>query len=237
MSLRFQSQLLVDAIADEQLENQFEVLMPRLDLFGGAKKSDGGLLSTIITGIQNTFSSYTPIVEEITFGVKNFKTQTRRVRTGWVNVPEDIEQYHDVAITMFVSSGMLTQQYLSSWKALMFNADGEYYNPMTWYKKNIEVFFWGPGNVNIPVAHYTLAGCFPYAQEDFKLSYKSEPQRLRITQRFKVDKIITDRTTAKSSIIQELVTSPGSVVDTLISTATSKLAGSDRDYDIKKMYD
>lgn len=219
MSLRFQSQLLIDCLPDEQLENQFEVIMPTLPLLS---KANSGLLGAV--GLD----SYTPIVEEITFGVKNFTTDTRRVRTGWCNVPADIENYKDIVITFFCSSGMLTQYYLAAWKSLVFDEDGEYYNPMHVYKKNIEVFFYGPGNVGAvvpPVAHYTLYGCFPYSQDLYKLKYESEPKRLRITQSFKCDKIVADYSLAKSSIIAETVTSPTSIVDKAITGLTSDPVG------------
>lgn len=228
MSLRFQSQLLIDSLPDEQLENQFEVIMPTLSLLN---KEDSNAFMSF-----TNLDSYTPIVEEITFGVKNFTTDTRRVRTGWCNVPADIENYKDVIITFFCSSGMLTQYYLAAWKSLIFDEDGEYYNPMQTYKKNIEVFFYGPGNVGAvvpPVAHYTLYGCFPYSQDIYKLRYESEPKRLRLTQYFKCDKIVADSNLAKSSIIAETITSPTSLVD----KAITSLTGSTEEYNFKNVYD
>lgn len=233
MGLRFQSQLQVSNLPDEALENQFEVIMPKIDCINAWNSVSTGLSGIFST---STLTSYQPIVEEINFGVRNFKTNNRRVRTGWCNVPEDIEQYKDVSITMFCSAGMLTQYYLAAWKSLMFDSDGEYYNPMQFYKKNIEVFFYGPGNVGIEAAataHYTLQGCFPYSQENFKLKYASEPQRLRITQTFKVDKIVFDTTTAKSSIIQELATSPLSILDNVTTSLTNSANGA---YNVADVY-
>lgn len=216
---------MIDCLPDEQIENQFEVIMPTLPLTGQYQSGkDANIVSKALTGISNAMTSYTPIVEEITFTPRNFKTTTRRVRTGWCNVPEDIENYGDVSITMFCSSGMLTQYYLNAWKNLVFDQDGEYYNPMSVYKKNIEVFFFGPGNVGAvvpPVAHFTLVGCFPYNQDTYKLSYKDNPQRLRLTQKFKVDLIRADQTYAKSSIIAEMVTSPTSLIDKAITSLSS----------------
>lgn len=225
MSLRFQSQLQVDNIADTQLDNQFEVIMPSLPLL-----SDKSTSWTSLSGILNNtgLSTYTPIVEEITFGVKNFTTDTRRVRTGWCNVPADIENYRDVTLTFYCSSGMLTQYYLAAWKSLIFDADGEYYNPMAVYKKNIEVFFYGAGNIGAIVpeaAHYTLKGCFPYSQEIYKLKYSNEPQRLRITQLFKVDAVVANYNTAKSSIISETITSPLSAVSNVVYNAATNIFG------------
>lgn len=227
MSLRFQSQLQIDSIPDSQLENQFEVIMPTLSLL--ADKSSNW---TSISGILNKtgLSDYTPIVEEITFGVKNFTTDTRRVRTGWCNVPADIENYRDVVITFYCSSGMLIQYYLAAWKNLIFNSDGEYYNPMKVYKKNIEVYFYGAGNLGAIVpeaAHYTLKGCFPYSQEVYKLSYSNEPQRLRVTQSFKVDAIVADSNNAKSSIISETITSPMNALGNIASNVVGSLFGSE----------
>ena len=39
---------------------------------------------------------------------------------------------------MFCSAGMMTQYYLETWKRLVFNPYGEYYNPGNIYKKNID---------------------------------------------------------------------------------------------------
>jgi hypothetical protein len=234
--LRFQSHLQIDNLPDEQLQNQFEVIMPTLNLSDdtfsssiGQRDDHGnpiGLLgkaADFVVNTANAMTSYTPIVEEIVFGTRAFKTETRRLRTGWINIPSDIENYHDVSITMFCSAGMLTQLYLAKWKGLIFNEEGEYFYPMNNYKKNIEVFFYGPGNIigaMEPVAHWTLKGCFPTLQQDFKLSYDKN-ERLRMTQTFKVDKVVSKAATAKKAITAELVTSPTSVVDAL----TNKVFG------------
>jgi hypothetical protein len=215
MSLRFQSAIQVAALPDEQIDNQFEVIMPTLNLVDydaneSICNSNTGLISP--TGIF----TYTPIVEEITFGTRNFKTATRRVRTGWCNLPDDTENWKDVSITMFCSAGMLTQYYLNAWKALVFNTNGEYFNPMKVYKKNIEVFIYGPGNVGVQTlatGHYTLVGCFPYDQDNYKLRYSGDPKRITLTQRFKVDRVMFESTCAKKAVIEELVTSPLSLMD------------------------
>ena len=185
MGLRFTSQLMIDNLPDEQFTDQFEVIMPALPLDGDNNR---GFLSNL-TGMI-----YRPIVEEITFGFKNFSTDTRRVRTGWYNVPKDIENYHEVKISMFCSSNMLTQYYLEAWRDLIFNPVGEYYYPGSHYKKNIEVFMYGSGGNSavtsffMPKFHYTLKGCFPCSQEDFKLEYTDNPQRFRISTNFKLKK-------------------------------------------------
>jgi len=235
--LRFQTSMQVAAIADEQIDNQFEVVMPNLSLYGnGATNRDW----TSLMGIANNLglTSYTPIVEQITFGVRNYKTNTRRVRTGWCNVPEDIENYHDVVITMFCSAGMLTQYYLNAWRRLMFDDDGEYYNPMYVYKKNIHVYIYGPGNVGISTAgttamHLTLKGCFPYKQDDYKLQYSENPKRLTITANFKVDKIVADSSYKTAALAAETITSPTGLLD----RATSALFSSSDDYQVLDTYD
>lgn len=224
MSLRFQSQLNIDLIPDSQTQDQFEVQMPALTL-----TSNGDTSWTSLKGIANNVSggSYSPIVEEITFGVRNFKSDTRRVRTGWCNVPSDIENYQDVSITMFCSSGMLTQYYLDTWKSLVYNEAGEYYNTMAYYKKNIEVYFYGPADLGVslsPIAHITLMGCWPSKQDNYKLMYDDNPKRLRILQIFKCDKIVVDQSYKLSSIIKELVTAPSSLVDNTISAISNSIS-------------
>lgn len=235
MGFRFQSALQVANIADEMIENQFEVIMPKLNI---DPNSDNAQNTSVIKSLFSLSlpTSYQPIVEAINFGVRNFKTTTRRIRTGWINIAEDIENYEDVALTMFCSSGLLTQYYLAAWKALIFDPVAECYNPCTYYKKDIHVFFYGPGGVasdTTATGHMTLHGCFPYKQDKFKLQYASEPQRLRITQTFKVDKVTFDTTTAKSSIVQELLTSPLSILDGITTDFTNNYA----DYDITDVYD
>ena len=220
MSLRFQSALAIEALPDDMVDNQWEVIMPKLDIANPYSQAEGGILSMFTSAL----TSYQPIVESITFGVTNFKTNTRRVRTMWCNVPEDIENYHDVNITMFCSANMLTQYYLSAWRQLVYNSEGEYYNPMSVYKKNIEVYFYGPGNIGTSMtaaAHFTLQGCFPAQQSNYQLDYKDDPQRLRITATFKVDKVVYAGSNARVAMATELVTSPTSIVDKAITTFTN----------------
>ena len=89
MSLRFQSQLLIDSIPDPQLDNAFEVVMPTLRL------DHNGLTKA---GFLNSLAGYdyTPMVENISFGTMSFGSEARRVRTGWINVPNDINNYEEV---------------------------------------------------------------------------------------------------------------------------------------------
>ena len=100
MSLRFASQLAIDNLPDEQLSDQFEVIMPELDISG----TDAAGLSLSVLGVDFNLYAYRPIVEEIVFGQMNFTTDTRRIRTGWYNVPKDIEGYHDCKINLFCSA-------------------------------------------------------------------------------------------------------------------------------------
>lgn len=242
MGLRFQSAAEIEALPDTQIESSWEVIMPSINLLdpiGSMSGYDGSLWDKIKTFGSNWFSAYTPIVEEIVFGVTNFKTNTRRVRTGWCNVPEDIQNYHDVSITFFVSAGMLTQYYLSAWRQLVFNAEGEYYYPMSVYKKNIEVFFYGPGNIglqSLATVHFTLQGCFPASQQPFQLMYKDDPKRLRISANFKVDKVVYDYSTTKKAVIEELVTSPTEIVDKTINSLNNLLGAGSSQYNVEGTY-
>ena len=73
--------------------------MPTLYLNGKQKKTDNswtslsGIWDNVTGAVSNAYNAYTPIVEEIVFGVRNFGTNSRRVRTGWCNVPDDIQNY------------------------------------------------------------------------------------------------------------------------------------------------
>lgn len=233
--LRFQSAIQIESLPDEQIDSQFEVMMPTLYLseeqrstaLSGSWTSASGIWNNITTLGANMVSAYTPIVEEISFGVRNFGTNTRRVRTGWCNVPDDIKNYQDVSITFFCSSGMLIQYYLEAWKRLIFNDKGEYYNPMRMYKKDIEVYFYGPGNINLGVgglaaAHYTLKGCFPYLQDDYRLKYSMDPKRLTLTAKFRMDAIVFDKQLKTKSMIAEMVTSPSSILTQALDGFTLK---------------
>lgn len=236
--LRFQSQLEIDALPDEQIDSQFEVVMPTLYLNNDhtERKGNGswtsweGIKSKVSAAASNFFYGYTPIVEEINFGVRNFGANTRRVRTGWCNVPDDIKNYSDVSITFFCSSGMIIQYYLEAWKKLIFDDDGEFYYPMDTYKKDIEVYFYGPGNIGLSVgaaAHYTLKGCFPFEQDNYKLAYTMDPKRLTLTARFKMDRIVFDESMKVKALAAELITSPTSCFDKALTMVSGSSAGSD----------
>ena len=238
MTLRLQSTLTaVDNISDPQIESAFEVVMPTLKI-GELSASTKSTLANLSFG--NVLSElagkdYTPIVEKITFGTLSFGSADRRVRTGWLNVPDDIKNYPEVSITMYCSNGMLTQYYLESWKRLVFNPDGEYYNQANVYKRNIEVYFYGTGNVGagMPLAaHYTLVGCFPTQQENYTLQYSGAPKRLVLTQKFRMDKIIYDMSLMKSSIIEELAGAPLTIAD----RAISSLSDAPSTYTLNKTY-
>lgn len=241
MSLRFTSQLCIDNLPDEQLNNQFEVIMPSIDIVPKSDKEENtitklankqsksntiaGKLQDKVSGFfSNTIYAYSPIVEEITFGYKNFKVDTRRVRTGWFGVPSDIERFHEVKITMFCPASMETQYYLEAWRRLIFNEAGEFYHPFSNYKKNIEIYIKGPGNqskvgslLGAQDCHITLQGCFPYLEKDFEFEYTDDPKRFRILATFNVDNVKVDNSATKKAIIEGMITSPTSMLDKVLS--------------------
>lgn len=237
MSLRFASQLNVDALPAEALNSEFEVIMPSLNIIlqSASKNAKSKNIKDVITDAANLFEraknalignsisyNYTPIVEQIRFTPRSFKLDQRRIRTQWTNVPADLENLKQVEIVMFCSNGMLTQYYLDAWRNLVFDKDGEYYNPMEVYKKNIEVYFYGATSIGsfIPVAHFTLKGCFPVSQSSYDLKYSNKPNRIQITANFSVDRIVCDNSLAKSAAMRELAASPLSIADRLLSSLT-----------------
>jgi len=216
-SLRFASQLCIDNLPDEQLNNEFEVIMPALDIDPKSER-------TYLFG-QGLFS-YQPIVEEIIFGFKNFLIDTRRIRTGWFGVPKDIEQFHQAKITMFCSAAMETQYYLDAWRRLIFNEEGEYYYTFSNYKKNIEIYFYGPGGnagnlLGLQKCHITLQGCFPYNEKDWEFEYTDDPKRFRILAMFNVDNVVVDTSVARRAMYEERLTSPTSLLDIALSQSSS----------------
>lgn len=243
MSLRFASQLAIDNLPDEQLSDQFEVIMPELDISG----TDAAGLSFGVLGLDFNLYAYRPIVEEIVFGQMNFTTDTRRIRTGWYNVPKDIESFHDCKINLFCSANMAAQYYIDAWKALIFNKEGEYYYPGDHYKKNIDIFIYGPGGtggignilaragVNMdqitPRCHYTLQGCFPTSQDDYALAYTDDPKRFRLAVNFKVDNIVRDMSTQRAAVRNEFISSPTSILDKALSSMNSS-----SEYNIEETY-
>lgn len=239
--LRFQSALQVDYLSDCATDDRFEVIMPKLDLINYARNrctSNASLIGTLLCKIDDIISltSYQPIVEEISFKPLAFKSETRRVRTGYYNVACDIEPYGDVSVTMFCDANMLSQYYLSAWRAMMFNAAGEFFYSGTTYKKNIDVYIYGPGGIQseaMATCHFILQGCYPSSQENYKLKYSMNPKRLTLTQTFKVDKIVFDDVNAMSSIIQNTITSPSSLVDKAI---TNLLVNGGTAYSVNNVY-
>lgn len=222
--LRFQTGLQVDYIADEATNDRFEVIMPKLDLLNYSANRQtcvcGGL------NVWETFSNFTglgtyqPIVEEINFRPLAFKTDVRRVRTQYYNLATDLENYGDVTLTMFCDANLLTYYYLAAWRAMIYNSAGEFFYPGSVYKKNIDVYIYGPTGIQseaLATCHFVLMGCFPYQQDNFKFEYSMQPKRMTISQTFKVDKICFDINRASSSITENYVTSPSSLVDKAIS--------------------
>jgi hypothetical protein len=218
MSLRFTSQLMIDNLPDEQIENQFEVIMPLINI-APTKRTGVELYGKEPGLLDNNIYNYQPIVEEITFGHKNFQLDTRRVRTGWFGVPKDIERFHDVKITMFCPASMETQYYLEAWKKQIFNEEGEYYYPFSNYKKNIDVYMYGPGGSTVEAlgwtttCHLILQGCFPFAEKDWEFEYTDDPKRFRILATFNVDNIKVDTSVTRRAIWEGIVTSPSSLLD------------------------
>lgn len=248
--LKFTSALQVESIPDEQLDDRFEVFMPNLtiDDYENAEAANA-TESSWWAKVINT--GYSPIVEDITFGTMNFKTDTRRVRTGWYNIPTDIENLKEVSITMFCSVGMLTQYYLEIWKRLIFNPYGEYYNPGSIYKKNIEVYFEGLGSAPsfdvvaggdaTHTMHITLAGCFPKRQDPYKLRYSMDPKRLRLVQTFSVDKILIDMSKVTAAKWQDNATSIASDLSAggagIATQMLASIGSNTTAYDIQGLYD
>ena len=106
---------------------------------------------------------------------------------------------------------------------------------MSVYKKNIEVFVYGPGNIGvsgISAAHFTLKRCWPVSQDNYRFEYKDDPQRMRITAQFKVDKVIHNGMVAKKAIAAELLTSPTAILD----KATSLLLNESSSYSTYDTY-
>lgn len=206
MSIRFRSQLQIDMMPDEQLDNRWEVVMPRLTI---KSETLGGI------GFP-----YTPIVESIHFAPLGFKNSTDiRAITNYYNVPLDKEDSKEANITFFCDTGMMVQYYISKWKSMMFNSEHEFYYLPWQYKRDIYVFFFGMGSA-VPVAQFILKGCYPIMQSDYELQYSREPKRLRITQKFNVDRVVMSekyKTAAISSAL--LAGNPlGAVADQLFAS-------------------
>lgn len=224
MPLRFQSQLQLDLLPDEAVDNKFEVIMPSIRLIN-SRRTTGGLVGAAINAISGASLSglgasgnvgnkvsdskaagimpYIPIVEEITFGPQNLQTDFTRINSYYYGYPLDKTPIKNVNITMFLDSGLLAWYYIQSWKDLIFNEEGEYYYSSINYKKDIIVVFYGLGSA-LPVAKFTLKGCFPIETSQFQLGYQKEPKRLRLTQTFSVDRIEPDYSKAANAIVSTL---------------------------------
>lgn len=185
MSLRFRTQLQVDMMPDEQVDNRWEVVMPKMNLQLGELR----------------VYPYYPIVESIHFAPLGFKNSANvRAVTTYYNIPIDKEDAKEANITFFCDTGMLIQYYIQTWKDLMFNQEHEFYYYPWQYKRDIYVLFYGYGGTT-PTAKYILKGCYPITQSDFELQYSRDPKRLRITQKFNVDRVITDTKTMTKSLV------------------------------------
>ena len=64
---------------------------------------------------------------------------------------------------------------------------------------------------------FTLKGCFPKTQEDFKFEYSDDPKRFRVLAHFSVDKVEYDENISRSAIITESITSPTQIFDKVLS--------------------
>lgn len=210
MSLRFQSQLSVDMMPDEQIDNRWEVVMPKMQLQ---------------TGIGINYPYY-PIVESIHFAPLGFKNSTNvRAVTTYYNVPVDKEDAKEANITFYCDTGMLIQYYIQEWKDLIFNQEHEFYYYPWQYKRDIYVLFYGVANLAaFPTMVYILKGCYPIMQSDFELQYTRNPKRLRITQKFNVDRVITDNKYKSRSLATTFLSGNplGILSDTALAEATNR---------------
>lgn len=216
MTMRFQTAFQVQNLPDEQNDNSFEIILPRLDLsecFDPAYTETASYVedtNTFITRVQGSSGAaymYTPIVEKIEFTPQGFKTEKRRIRSQYINFVVDLEEMHTATMTLFCSQNMLTQYYLEAWKNKIYNKAGEYFNPVTYYKKDIEIYFYGAGNLGVSevsaAAHFTMKGAFPISQGKYHLEYSDKPKRLVVDVTFAFDKLVTDTTLAKKGVWTE----------------------------------
>ncbi len=251
MSLRLQTAFQIENLPDEQNNNSFEVLLPTLDIINtkandtktsGATETKPTFWEKVGNGLATVAKNvagykYSPIVEEITFTPRAFKTETRRIRTNWINFAVDLENMEQVSITMFCSQNMLTQYYLNAWQDLIYDKEGEYFKPLANYKKDIEVYFYGSSLTSLTSAassmlgsgdtssgasaHFTLKGAFPVKQGTYTLQYSNDPKRLTITATFVYDKIVFDEELAGSMILAETISTGGmKVLDNLLSASS-----------------
>lgn len=224
MSLRYASQLQVDLMPDTQTDNQFEVLMPFMNLMTDSSTSGGR--NWYQTTLGSMVTSYCPIVESIVFTPQAFNTSFTRIQTDYWGFPQDKQSLKNVTLTMYLDVGNLALYYVEAWKNLMFNKTAGYYYPPQRYKKDIAVILYGIGGVT-PSAMYYLRGCFPIETSPIELKYSKDPKRLTITQTFSVDRVEYDDDMALASILEVLTTSNplGIVADQAAAAANNLIYG------------
>ena len=186
MSYNFRSQLQIDNLPDPMITNRWEVIMPELFLPNGEK--------------------YRPIIEEITFAPLGFENSKNiRAITTYYNVPVDKQDAKEANITFYCDTNMTAQYYLKAWRSMIFNEEDEYYYLPYQYKRDILVYLYGLGTLT-PTIAYRLKGCYPLLQDDFSFKYSKQADRLRISQKFNVDRVIIGDRAGSSlgSGIQEL---------------------------------
>lgn len=223
MSLRYASQLQVDLMPDTQTDNQFEVLMPFMNLLNDSSTSSGSRSNNFWGAVGSMLTSYCPIVESIVFSPQAFNSSFARIQTDYWGFPQDKQSLKNVTITMYLDVGNLALYYVEAWKNLMFNKGAGYYYSPQRYKKDIAVIMYGIGGVT-PSAMYYLRGCFPIETSPIELKYSKDPKRLTITQTFSVDRVEYDDDMALVSILEVLTTSnPLGIVADQAAAATSNL--------------
>ena len=205
MGYRFQHQLQVDNLPDPMLDNAWEVIMPEIDIL--KYLSDNGEEASV-TGSLFTSSRYAPIVEQIVFAPAGFKnSQDIRAVTHFYGIPEDTEEAKEINITFYCDTSLMVQHYLYAWREQIFNREHEFYYMPHQYKKDIIVEMYGTLN-KVASVRYILKGCYPILQDDFELTYTRTPKRMRITQKFNVDRVELDEQLLKHSIGVELLNAP-----------------------------
>jgi hypothetical protein len=241
--LRFQSQVMIDNLPDEQLDSKWECVLPSINL------------DTAFGGIP-----YTPIVEEIVFRGTSFSNEEFRVGTRFYNLPSDRQSFGEASLTLFCEQGMLPVYYLQSWRNLIFDPVHQYYycnarydmdtnkstgleilssngdksvymsggsqiNATSHWKKDIEIYFYGVGSVT-PIAHATLYNAYPVSQGDYSLEYSMEPKRFRITCSFRYDNLVWDSSYRNTAIISSLLAGNpiGTLMDQGINAVSNMIA-------------
>jgi len=239
--LRFQSQVQIDNLPDEQIDSKWECILPSINL----DSSLGGI-------------PYTPIVEEVVFRGTSFVNEEFRVATRFYNLPQDRQSFGEATMTLFCEQGMLPLYYLQSWRNLIFDPVHQFYycntrntgdnkgleilanngykstrfikdskgynnqiNAISNWKKDIEIYFYGVGSTT-PVAHATLYNAYPVSQGDFSFEYKMDPQRFRINCTFRYDNLVWDSSYRNMAIISSLLA--GNPIGTLMDQGISAVS-------------